>query len=325
MRLQEELALGRVPGATAVTLGVFDGVHLGHRHLIQRLQAVAARERLTPVVVTFSSHPVAVLRPEEPLVWLTSLEDRLSLLRAAGVQHVAPITFTHELSLLTAEEFLLALRERIQMACFVVGPDFVMGHQRQGTIPVLQGLARTHGFSLECVGPLTVEGATINSTAIRHSLAQGDLEQVTRYLGRPFHLSGMVERGEGRGAAQLGFPTVNLALHPQQAIPAEGVYAAWCSAGGRKYKAAASIGTRPTFHDDEQTLVEAFILDFDGDLYGQQVRLEFVGRLRSQERFPDAEALVAQMRRDVSEARRVLDAAPAAEAASALEPHRGLH
>ncbi len=311
--LQEQLAQGRVQGATAVTLGVFDGVHLGHQHLIQHLRDVAEANSLVPVVLTFSNHPLSVLRPEEPLMWLTSLEDRLELLRATGVRHVLPITFTRELSLLTAEEFLLALQEHLRMECFVVGPDFVMGHNRQGTIPVLQGLALQHGFRLEYVEPLTAQGEPVNSTAVRHALADGDMERAARYLGRPFHLCGPVERGEGRGGAQLGFPTVNLNLHPQQAFPPEGVYAAWCHAAGRRYGAAVSIGTQPTFHANGRSLVvEAFILDFEGDLYGQQVRLEFVRRLRSQERYPDAEVLVAQMRRDVEETRRVLEAAPAA-------------
>ncbi len=310
--LSEELSRGRPAGATALTLGVFDGVHRGHQHLLERLQDAASQRGLIPAVVTFSNHPRSVLRPEEPLVWLTSLEDRLSLLRATGVGQVVPITFTKELSLLSAEEFLEELWGGLRITHFVVGPDFAMGHDRGGTIPVLRELAVSHRFSMEVVEPFTLEGAPVNSTAIRQALAGGEVERVADYLGRPFHLAGSVERGEGRGGAELGYATVNLRLDPSQAVPAHGVYAGWLTADGHRYKAAVSIGTRPTLYTDGREVVEAFLLDFEGDLYGQQVRLEFVGWLRGQERFPTVQELTAQMRRDVEEVRLLLAAPPTA-------------
>ena len=307
-KLSEELAKGRPAGATALTLGVFDGVHRGHQHLLERLQDAASQRGLIPAVVTFANHPRSVLRPDEQVVWLTSLEDRLSLLRATGVGQVMPITFTKELSLLSAEEFLEELWAGLRITHFVVGPDFVMGHDREGTIPVLRELAASHRFSMEVVEPFTLEGTPVNSTAIRQALAGGEVQRVADLLGRRFHLSGSVERGEGRGGAELSYPTVNLRVDPSQAVPAHGVYAGWLDTGGHRHKAAVSIGTRPTLYTDGREVVEAFLLDFEGDLYGQQVRLEFASWLRGQERFPSAKEMVAQIRRDVEEVRRLLAA-----------------
>ena len=307
--LYQELVKGGPSGATALTLGVFDGVHRGHRHLIHHLQAVAAREGVTPVVVTFGNHPITVLRPEIPLALLTTLEERLELLRAAGVEYVVPITFTRDLSLFTAEEFVLALREALGMVAMVVGPDFAMGHQRQGTIPVLQALGAKHGFSVEVVTPLTLEEGVVSSTAVRDALATGDVREAARRLDRPYAVAGVVERGEGRGA-QLGFPTANVAVQGDLALPADGVYAAWLTVGKACYPAAVSIGTKPTFHEANPREVEAHALDFSGDLYGRRVVVEFAHRVRGQERFPTVDALVERMHEDVAVVREVLAQTP---------------
>ncbi len=307
--LHQELARSGPGGATALTLGVFDGVHRGHRHLIQHLQAVAAREGVTPVVVTFGNHPITVLRPEIPLAMLTTLEERSVLLRAAGVEHVVPITFTRDLSLFTAEEFVLTLRAALGMIVLVVGPDFAMGHQRQGTIPVLQALGAKHGFSVEVVTPLTLEGDVISSTAVRGALAAGDVSAAARCLDRPYAVAGVVERGEGRGA-ELGFPTANVAVQADLALPADGVYAAWLTVDKARYPAAVSIGTKPTFHDAGPREVEAHALDLNGDLYGRRVVLEFAHRVRGQERFSTVDALVERMHKDVTVVREVLSQAP---------------
>ena len=308
-RIHEEPVKGQPQqGGSAVTLGVFDGVHKGHQHLIQRLQASAVERSLTPVVVTFANHPRSVVRPEEPVVWLTTLEDRLSLLRATGVEHVVPATFTKELSLLSAEEFLEELWQGLHITHFVVGPDFAMGHDRDGTIPVLRELAVSHRFTMEVVEPLAVDGVPVNSTAIRQALAAGDVERAARYLDRPFHLSAEVVRGQGRGGAELGFPTVNLGLDSSQALPADGVYAGWLTAGTGRHQAAVSVGTQPTFAATGAPVVEAYLLDFKGDLYGEPARLEFAHWLRGQERYPNPEELVAQMDLDVADVRRLLAA-----------------
>ena len=303
--LHQELTAHPLPGPTAVTLGVFDGVHLGHRHLFARLQAVATDSHATPVVVTFANHPLSVLQPDVPLLMLASLDERLEMVRQAGIQHIIPISFTRDLSLLTAEEFVLALRRDLQMAHLVVGPDFAMGYQRKGTFSVLQALGQLYRFSVEPVSPFTLAGASVNSTAVRAALASGDVQQASQYLGRRYALTGTVAHGEGRGL-ELGFPTANLVVPPQTAVPADGIYATRLLVGGGCFAAATSIGTKPTFHDLGPTVIEAHALDFHGELYGHTVRLEFLHRIRDQERFPDVESLVAQMHKDVAMVRELL-------------------
>lgn len=306
MGLQEELSIPQLTTATAVTIGVFDGVHLGHQHLLRSVARAAKERGLSPAVVTFRNHPRSVLRPDDPVRWLTSLEDRVALLQAAGIEHVVPMTFTRDFSLLTAEEFTLTLRDSLRMAHMVVGPNFAMGYQRQGTFLVLQELGHKHGFTVEQATPLESGGARINSTGVREALGVGNVERVTSYLGRYFHVAGEVEHGEGRGGSELGFPTVNLHLEESQALPADGVYAAQAIVDGIPFTAAASVGTKPTFHTDGRLTVEAYLLDYTGDLYDRQVRLEFIKRLRPQEQFGTPEALAAQMRRDVEEVTEVM-------------------
>ena len=306
MGLQEELAIPKLSADTAVTIGVFDGVHLGHQHLLRSVAQAAKERGLSPAVVTFCNHPRSVLRPDDPVRWLTSLEDKVALLHASGIEHVVLITFTRDFSLLTAEEFTLALRDSLRMAHMAVGPNFAMGYQRQGTFPVLQELGHKHDFTVEQATSLESGGARINSTGVREALGVGDVEKVTAYLGRYFHVAGEVEHGEGRGGSELGFPTVNLHLEESQALPGDGVYAAQAVVDGSRYTAAASVGTKPTFHTDGRLTVEAYLLDYTGDLYDRQVRLEFIKRLRPQEQFGTPEALAAQMARDVEDVKEVM-------------------
>ena len=191
------------------------------------------------------------------------------------------------------------------MAHLVVGPDFAMGYQRTGTIPVLRTLGELYRFSVEPVPPFTLEGAPVNSTAIRCALASGDVRQAARYLGRRYALTGAVARGEGRGV-ELGFPTANVVVPPYMTIPSDGIYATWLALGDNRYAAATSIGTKPTFHSDGPRVVEAHALDFRGEMYGHTVRLEFVHRIRGQGRFEDVENLVTQIREDVAAVRELL-------------------
>ncbi len=310
--LCEELEAGRPDGPAALTFGVFDGVHLGHLHLMRQLRDDARRLGLKPVIVTLSNHPVSVLRPQVPLVLISSLRERLALLRAAGIEHVIPVTFTKELSLRTAEEFMRMLCDCVGLRHFVAGPDFALGHDREGTLPVLESLGEKLGYTVRTADAFVLDAAPVRSTAVRQALSAGDIEGAARLLGRPFALDGPVVEGEGRGEGLLGFPTANLGLGPLQALPADGVYATWLEADGERYPAATSIGIKPTFHEDGPRVVEAFVLDFAGDLYGRHVRLEFVKRLRGQERFAEVDALVAQMRRDVEATREALAQAAAA-------------
>ena len=310
--LCEELEAGRPDGPAALTFGVFDGVHLGHRHLLRQLQEDARERGLTPVIVTLANHPLSVLRPHVPLVLISSLRERLALLRSAGVDHVIPITFTKELSLRTAEGFMRALCDCVGLRHFVAGPDFALGHDREGTLPVLKALGAELGYTVRTADAFSLDGAPVRSTAVRQALSAGDIEGAQRLLGRPFALDGPVVEGEGRGDGLLGFPTANLGLGPLQALPADGIYATWLTADGKRYPAATSVGIKPTFHEDGPRVVEAFVLDFDENLYGRHVRIEFVKRLRDQERFAEVDALVAQMRRDVDATRDALAQAAAA-------------
>ncbi len=312
MALRDELRAVGVPGPTAVTLGVFDGVHLGHRHVLNALRDGAAARGLASVALTFSNHPLAVLRPGLDIVMLTPVDERIELIRAAGVDHVVPVSFTTELSKLSAEQFVTALRDELDLRHMVLGPDFALGHGREGTPPVLTALGDRLGYSVHVVEPLVLERGPARSTAIREALAAGDVEAAAEILGRPFSLAAPVVPGEGRGG-ELGFPTCNLDLSASQALPADGIYAAWVVVDGQRLRAAASVGTKPTFHDAGPRVVEAFVLDFDGDLYGKDVRIEFVRFIRPQERFASAGELAAQIALDVEATKALLALGQAAK------------
>lgn len=305
--LCEELRARRPGKPAAVALGVFDGAHLGHRHIFAALKKTAERRGLAPVAVTLANHPFSVLRPEAEVRMLTSLHERMRLLSEAGLEAVVPITFTRDVAMLTPRAFMTALRDCLGLAHFVAGPDVALGRNREGTLPVLEALGEELGYTVESVPQFALDGAPVRSAAVRGALDAGDIAFAARMLGRPFVLDGPVVEGEGRGGGLLGYPTANVGVGPLQALPADGVYAAWLlRAGAERLPAAVSIGHKPTFHASGLSVVEAFILDFDGDLYGEQVKLEFVERLRGQEKFANADTLIAAMRDDVERTRRIL-------------------
>ena len=309
MSIGDELGAFAVRGDTALTIGVFDGVHRGHTHLISHLVGEAARKGLMAGVVTFREHPAAVLNPRFEAQYLTSFEDRLDLLNETEIDFTVPITFDRALAGLTAGEFISLLQEHLRMVNLVVGPDFAMGRNREGTIERLKELGDEMGFTLKVVDGLQdANGDTVRSTTIRTALAEGDVQRVAKLLGRRFTYAGAVISGEGRGG-KLGFPTANIAPPQGMAVPGDGIYAAFAHLEGKRLMTAISIGTRPTFggHD---SVVEAFILDFDGNLYGKSLRLEFVRRLRDQVKFDSVDALLEQIDRDVAETKRILEDAP---------------
>ena len=307
MNIDLELANNTPDRESVLTVGVFDGLHRGHRHLLSRLSAEAVGTRRLAGVVTFRNHPAAVLNPDFEPRYLTPIDDRMSLIRDAGVDFVVPIDFDRELSRLRAGQFVALLQEHLRMRGLVVGPDFAMGHKREGDVDMLASLGRDMDFSVMVVDPLQDEdGQPITSTAVRDALLGGDVARVASLTGRNFELAGRVIRGAGRGGP-LGFPTANLDIDDELALPGDGIYAAWAYVGPRRYMAATSIGVRPTFQEGERA-IEAFILDFEGDLYGKEVRLEFVRRLRDEVSFETVQALQAQVNLDVSETRAVLEA-----------------
>lgn len=306
MTFLEELARFRPERDTILTIGVFDGVHLGHRHLIGQVVRQAQEQGALSAVVTLHPHPVTVLRPGTEVAYLTSLEERLGLIASLGVNLVVPVTFTLDLSRLTAREFVTLLRQHLRMAGMIVGHDFALGHGREGTPEVLQGLGKDLGFTVEVVSPLDESGTRVSSTAIRVALASGDVALANAFLGRPFTVRGTVIRGANRGR-MLGFPTANFAPEADLAIPADGIYATRAHLDRAVYNAATYVGTRPTFEQSER-LVEVYLMDFAGDLYGESLRVEWVDRVRGDMKFDSAEALTAQMERDVRQVRAILKA-----------------
>jgi riboflavin kinase/FMN adenylyltransferase len=289
----------------AVAIGVFDGVHRGHRHLIGHLVDRAGREGLARIVVTFHPHPRSVVRPGTPLTYLCGLEERVELLKALGVDDVAVLAFTSELAQLTARDFISLVVEELRMKLLVIGADFALGRGREGTTDVLAGIGAGMGFEVDVVPLLAASGEKVGSTAIRQALERGDMETAAGHLGRPFALRGPVIKGAERGKG-LGFPTANMAFGQDRALPAFGVYVTraclreGAPTGARLgvFPAVTNIGMRPTFDEDKPT-VETFILDFQGEVYGQELRIELLHRLRGEIRFPNADALREQIEKDV--------------------------
>jgi len=281
-------------------------VHLGHKHLISQLVGKAEQENLLSVVVTFRRHPQEVLHPDTRLPFLTSLAEREKLLKNEGVDIIIPLTFTAETSRLSARDFIGLLRKHLGMRGMVIGPDFALGKKREGNADALGKLGREMGFSVTVVPPVMIDGEIVSSTAIRKALSDGDVHRVRRLVGRGFSLRGPVVAGAGRGVA-LGFPTANLDFGPGQALPADGVYASWVSIKGKIFPAITNIGTNPTF-GDKRRAVEVYVVDYRGDLYGSEIQVEFVERLREEKRFDNAEELKKQMAEDVKKGISLLSA-----------------
>ena len=296
--------LGRVaPGRPcAVTIGVFDGVHRGHQHLIALLLDHARREDLAAAAITFNPHPRTVLRPGTPVTYLTSLEERVELLQGLGLDAVAVLAFTSELAQLSPGDFLSLLVEELEMKLLVVGPDFALGRNRAGTIGVMRQVGESLGFRVEVAPLLTEDSEKVGSSSVRQSLAAGDVESVALLLGRPFSLRGPVVAGERRGRT-LGFPTANIAIGLDHALPAYGVYVTRAYVRESAYDSCTNIGIRPQFDVGPQPTVETFILDFDEEIYGQELRIDLLRRLRSEMRFDTVDELIAQMHRDIAQTR----------------------
>ena len=288
-----------------LTIGVFDGVHRGHEHLFGQLKARARQAGRLSGAITFRNHPGSVLQPDFKPSYLSGVDERLQLIKALAVDFVVPVTFDRGLSRLRADQFVSLLYEQLHMRGLVMGPDFTMGHQREGDAQRLTELGSEMGFTVTVVEPLVDEdGSPIRSTTIRQALGQGDVTRVAALMGRNFSLVGKVVRGSGRGGP-LGFPTANLSVSNDRVVPGDGIYATWAYLGSGRFMAATSLGVRPTF-DESQRTIEAFIMDFDEDVYDLDIRLEFVTRLRDELKFDSVEALREQMAVDVDNAREVL-------------------
>jgi len=298
---------GPSPAPVACTIGVFDGVHRGHQRLLAATVAAARQLGGIAAAVTFEPHPRAVLDPANVPPELTTLDEKRERLMAAGIDRVVVINFTREVSEWTAERFCARLLDRFDLQRLVVGPGFALGRARRGDIDFLRRFGAEHGFTVDTVPAVTEDGESISSTRIRSALVSGDVELAAGLLGHHYFLDGTVERGDRIGW-RLGFPTANLGVEPGKCLPELGIYSTWIRVRGEWRVAASSIGYRPTFGGDRLT-VEAHLLDFDGDIYGERVRLAFVHRLREERFYPNEAALIAQMRLDVAETRRLLETA----------------
>lgn len=304
---RDEIARCAPGGPTAITLGVFDGVHLGHRHLIDTLRRHAADRGLTAGIVTLHPSPIQVLRPQVRVAYITSLEERVELLRDTGVAFVAPLTFTSEVAELSASDFLAMLREALDMRYMLMGPDNAFGRGREGTPARVAEIAQDLGFELDILNDaLDNGGERVSATAVRAAIAEGDMEAAARLLGRPFSLRGPVIHGAERGRT-IGFPTANMAITPDRALPAFGIYVTRAHLGGKSYAGATNIGIKPTF-DEERPSIETYILDFEGDIYGREIRIELLHRLRGEEKFDSIDALKARIAADVDAARAFFEA-----------------
>jgi riboflavin kinase/FMN adenylyltransferase len=300
-----QLKAGAPGPATALTIGVLDGVHLGHQALIQRLRTEAKARALSPGVVTLHPHPITVLRPEIAPSYLTSLDDRMELLRDAGADWVLALTFTGEVSEVSAEELALAFRDHLRMKLMVLGPDASFGRGApKDTVERMRALGLEAGFEVVQVEPLMHDHERYSSTAVRNALAEGDMDRVAALLGRPYRLAGPVVHGFERGRT-IGFPTANISVAADRAMPAIGVYATRAHVAGRVLRGATNIGRRPTF-DSGHVSIETHLLDFEGDVYGERLELEFVHRIRGEVKFASPDELVAQITRDVEQVREVL-------------------
>ena len=318
MKILQELPSAPPPSDTYLTIGVFDGVHLGHQYLLEQVNDQAHRADALSGAVTFLNHPRQVLQPAFQAQYLTSADERLRLLKGAGLDLVAPVTFDLPLSQLSAHDFLDLLVKRLRMRGLVVGPDFALGRGREGNVARLQELADEMGFRLEVVAPQSLGNVLIRSTTVRQALSEGAVDQARELLGRRFSLDGAVVHGESRGR-ELGFPTANISVSAGRVVPPDGVYATWVIVGDHRLPSATNIGVRPTFGDNDRT-VETYILDFDEDLYGRSITIEFVHRLRDELAFESIEALKEQMAKDVDETRALL----AAEGAASYSPRQSI-
>lgn len=287
----------------AVALGTFDGVHLGHQRIICRAVELARANAGTSAVLTFRNHPLSVIAPAAEPLQVGDLLSRRRLLASLGVDVLIELPFTAEFAKVTAAAFVQLLHERLAPAWLVVGPDYSFGYRGEGNTACLQQAGAQYGMQIEVCSPVLYGGEAVRSTRIRSLLAAGELALVNELLGRPFTFSGPVVHGDERGRT-LGFPTANLVIGAQRAMLPNGAYAVTVQYGGRSWFGVANIGSNPTFGAVQRRL-EVHVLDFHGDLYGQDIQVQFLARLRAEQKFASAAALVGQLQADVREARKI--------------------
>ncbi len=289
-----------------ITIGSFDGVHLGHQEIINELVEGSHCKNKTAVVINFFPHPVKVLKNVAGPYYLTSQEEKNKILSNLGVDSLLTIQFDLDFSKQSAESFIRLLHEQLQFSCLLIGYDFKFGADRGGDFNTLSKLGNKLGYCVKAINPFIINSQPISSSSIRNLISDGNVRKAADLLGRPYTASGRVVHGDGRGAS-IGLPTANIDVWEEKLLPAAGVYAARASVGSKQWISVVNIGSRPTFYQEPafQT-VEAHLLDFTGDVYGQEMRLDFIERIRPEKKFGNAKELMVQINQDKQFAREVL-------------------
>jgi len=304
MEIIDDLSSVNPDGDTILTVGAFDGVHRGHRHLIQQMVEEARQAKRLAGLITFYPHPSAVLSPYNPTRYLSTPGEKAALLERLGLDILAILPFDQGMAQTSARDFIDLVRRHLHMVELWVGEDFALGRARQGNVEALRAMEQELGFTVRVIEPLTWQGQIISSTRIRSLLLQGKVRKAAQLLGRYPSLAGEVVRGSQRGHC-LGFPTANLEVRKERIIPADGIYAVYARLGKERHQAVANVGVRPSFEIGSERIVEVHILDFEREIYGCDLVLEFVERLRDERRFADVEELKVQIERDIARTRRI--------------------
>ena len=297
--------IGKLPKSSAITIGVFDGVHLGHKYLIDALMKNANNDKLSPGIVTFDPHPIEILKPDIDFKYLQSLESRINRLKQTGVDFITVIKFDNLLSQLSAEDFLNELKDHLNFKLLVVGEDFRLGKNQEGNLMHLKALSQKLDFSMQDLPLKSKSNTKFSSSKIRKFITNGNISEANKILGTNFTIYGKVELGEQRGR-QLGFPTINLSLNPSLVTPKKGVYASLTQVDGDEYKSIVNVGTRPTFGTDK-ILAESHLFDYNRNAYDKEVTISLLKFIREEIQFLNKDQLINQINDDVKEAKRILN------------------
>jgi riboflavin kinase/FMN adenylyltransferase len=290
-----------------LTIGSFDGIHLGHQAILTRIIRGAHKKGEPAVALTFHPHPSIVLGKRSGSIYLNTPEEKADFLSQMGLDILVVHPFNHEISNLTAREFISRLQKSLKFRYLCVGSDFAIGHNREGGLAALHLLGEELNFHLIVLEPIKIAGREVSSSWVREALASGDMATVQRLLGRPYHVSGEVIHGDNRGRA-LGFPTANLNIWSERILPKTGVYAGWVHINGENVPAVTNVGYRPTFENQStRPQVETHLLDFEGDIYHRTISISFLAHLRDEQRFANSQQLVQQVREDIRIAREILE------------------
>ena len=289
---------------SCITIGNFDGVHKGHQFIIKELVQRGFSDEMSVIVVTFFPNPADFFGRTQESFYLTTPEEKEALLKDLGVDEVITFRFDQDFAGLSPETFLKALKDKLGLQVLLVGYDFALGKNRSGTIPVIGQISEQFGFTLETLAPVEFGGNEISSTRIRQALGAGDVRQASEMLGRPYSVKGEVIHGSDRGS-RIGLPTANMDFWPRKLRPAIGVYATRPILNGKIYQGITNIGLRPTFEEQDKPDIETHILDFDGNIYGERLELQFIEKIRDEQKFSGVETFLAQIERDKATARRI--------------------